>query len=53
MRKILALIVGVAALTGCFPKPPEVIPQHLDSEEITWLVQRAAVKFKHEVLFTA
>lgn len=47
MRKLLTLIFGLFALTNCSP-PVAVEMQELNTEEVTWLVQRAAVKFKHE-----
>lgn len=47
MRQFLALFFGFLVLTSCSPRIA-VTSQRLDTEEMTWLVQRAAVKFKHE-----
>lgn len=47
MRNLIALVFGLVILTNCCPRCP-CETQALDVEEITWLVQRAAVKYKHE-----
>lgn len=48
MRYLFLLISFLLPLTGCFPRTTVTVGPVLDTQEVTWLVQRAAVKFKHE-----
>jgi hypothetical protein len=48
MRKLLSLVLVLFALTHCASPRYEVEMKELNTEEIVWLVQRVAVKFKHE-----
>lgn len=47
MRYLLGIIFAFILMTSCAPRY-EVDTKELDTEEIVWLVQRAATKFKHE-----
>ena len=47
MRHLLALALVLVLLTNCAPRY-EVEMEELNTEEVVWLVQRAATKFKHE-----
>lgn len=47
MFRLFIPLFCMLALTNCAPRPVEC-PPDVNIEEMTWLVQRAAVKFKHE-----